>query len=627
MADIRKAFHEQVAEKLIEQLKKGTAPWQKPWEPGEPGSFIPINPTTCKRYRGINAIQLMSQGRTDQRWMTYKQAAAAGAQVRRGETGTPIQYWKFSEEQTRTDESGKPVLDDKGQPVKEEVRLERPRVFFATVFNAEQIDGLPPMQPRKQQEWNAIERAEAMLQASGAVIRHGGQNRAFYRPATDSIHLPDKAQFPCADNYYATALHELGHWTGHASRLDRDLAHPFGSEGYAREELRAEIASMILGDELGIGHDPGQHAAYVGSWIKVLQDDPLEIFRAAAEAEKIHACVLALAQQQVHEQATRQSQDAVEGLVMEKTQTSEREVAVQAATPTINDADAEVAGTRLNLKAGNAFSRKQDARAFDAAAEKHLGFTLPHDWNGRVQVQGNVTEEIDGQQYVTSATSLGVDPEFWGVYAQHADGMQQWLADFPTRQQAEELAERLALIDAYSETNKHERAVKLARMQEERVRRDPDSTDEQISAAKEARKSAEIAATLNGEDLQRRIAEHERGQQARQAERTYIDVPYQQKDEAKVLGARWDRQQQSWYVPAGAALAPFAKWTQGAATAGGRAPTSSQAAENRPGKQISCRAISRTRESEAGRCVVGQGGEILVCRPECRHEPAAKLAA
>ena len=175
--------------------------------------------------------------------------------------------------------------------MKDDVRLERPRVFFATVFNAEQIDGLPPLQPRKEQEWNVLERVEHILQASGALIQHGPQNRAFYRPGSDSIHLPEKGQFPSADTYYATALHELGHWTGHPSRLARDLAHPFGSEAYAKEELRAEIASMIMGDELGIGHDPGQHAAYVGTWIKVLKDDPLEVFRAAADAEKIHAYV------------------------------------------------------------------------------------------------------------------------------------------------------------------------------------------------------------------------------------------------------------------------------------------------------------------------------------------------
>ena len=302
--DAKKPFHEVVAEKLIEQLKQGTAPWQMPWKAGDGGGMMPFNPTTGKRYKGINAIHLLSQGRDDQRWLTFNQAKAAGAQVRKGEKSTSIQYWKFEEEQTKRDENNKPVLDGKGDPVKVRVRLERPKMFMANVFNAEQIDGLPLYQ-KPVQTWNALERAETILQASGADIRHGG-DRAYYRPSTDNIQLPDKAQFPSADNYYATALHELGHWTGHGSRLDRDLSHPFGSEGYAKEELRAEIASMILGDELGIGHDPGQHASYVQSWIKALQNDPLEIFRAASDAEKIQTFVLGLEQQQIQEQGQTQ---------------------------------------------------------------------------------------------------------------------------------------------------------------------------------------------------------------------------------------------------------------------------------------------------------------------------------
>ena len=306
----KKPFHEKVAEKLIEQLQQGTAPWQKPWQPGEPGAFLPINPTSGKRYRGINAIHLMSQDRDDQRWLTYKQAATLGAQVRKGERGTQVQYWKYSEEQTVKDDHGKPVLDGKGEPIKAMVELERPRVFFSTVFNADQIDGLPPL-AREKQEWDALDRAEKILLASGAAIHHGGRDRAYYRPATDSIHLPDKGRFPDASNYYATALHELGHWTGHESRLARDLVHPFGSEGYAKEELRAEIASMMLGDDLGIGHDPGQHAAYVNSWIKALQDDPREIFRAAADAEKIQDLVLSFEKEQTVEKTYVLADDAL----------------------------------------------------------------------------------------------------------------------------------------------------------------------------------------------------------------------------------------------------------------------------------------------------------------------------
>jgi antirestriction protein ArdC len=236
---------------------------------------------------------LERQGRGDPRWMTYKQAQGVGAQVRRGEKGTLVQYWKVNDEIPVKDERGKPIKDAEGNTVYRSVQLDKPRVFSAVVFNAEQIEGLPTLEV-KAPDWDRHERAEAVLNASGVEIRHDQADRAFYRPATDRIHLPPRGQFDTADKYLATALHELAHSTGHPSRLDRDLAHPFGSVGYAKEELRAEIASLMIGDRLGIGHDPGQHAAYVKSWVQVLKEDPKEILRASRDADKIAGYVLAL---------------------------------------------------------------------------------------------------------------------------------------------------------------------------------------------------------------------------------------------------------------------------------------------------------------------------------------------
>lgn len=914
----KKPYHELVAETLIEQLRAGTAPWQQPWKPGEPNTFLPMNPSTGKRYRGINAIFLTAQGRSDSRWMTYKQAVAMGAQVRKGERGTPIQYWKFVDERDKLDLAGRPVLDADGKPMKETVALERPRVFTAVVFNAEQIDGLPPQQ-KSQQVWQAVERAEDILSASGASIAHVPGRGAFYRPAADSITMPERAQFPSAAAYYATALHELGHWTGHSSRLDRDLAHPFGSAGYAREELRAEIASMIIGDELGIGHDPGQHAAYVASWIKALQEDPLEIFRAASDAEKIHDYVLAFERKQVQEQAQVQQPEqhysdltlqalvekhgwefaytglqergrvdsvrrTFEGVGPLGTMTTpngerrlsvgyhddaerrryitlklgdqvigdadgrdqkpeeiarqinakaeqyaderrvknglepiystashgEQEAKMQAPQQTdqteawvlkhveqgtvgralegasleqidraldvldrmqpmntqnefwtrhklpsvlepletkINAAmdelldygrpDAVVAAARLDLETGNTHSSERDRQAFDTAAEEALGFTLPHDWTGEVRVVGVVKR--DGQ---TRAADLTAEtPEAFHLYArkgaaQLGDGAFAYLTATRTLGEADELADRLALIDANSQTDEYEKATRLARVQEDRVRRDPNSTDEDISAAKEARKAleakafvaAEEAKSTRGEqqgphpvprdwrgeacrqfdeEMESRMGgpDHEAGelfnkmenrldrkdgpyhkaqelfskiesardriedihwdgrtpseaerqeekelqssideaehwlewnvylnpvikermypvvqnrsinltddivaylgemkaqlgaeagqfraegdapqepveqQTDKQAERQYINVPFREKDEAKQLGARWDRKEQSWYVPAGVNAAPFAKWAQGAATATVEARPTQQAPE------------------------------------------------
>jgi len=308
---MKKDYIEEVAARIIDQLKQGTAPWVKPWEPG--AQVAPYNQATGKPYRGMNNLLLTMSGHADPRWMTYKQAAEIGGQVRKGEKGTQLHFWKFEEERAVRDDAGRPVLNEDGTPKVIKAKLETPRSFPFFVFNAAQIDGLPPLAPRiSNPEPERHERAETILKNSGATIHHVAGDRAYYRPGTDSITLPERRQFKSPDGYYATALHELGHWTGHPSRLDRDLSNPFGSEAYAREELRAEIASYLLGERLEIGHDPGQHMAYIGSWIKTLQEDPREIFRAAADAERIVQFVTGFEHEQVREQDQQQkpSQEA-----------------------------------------------------------------------------------------------------------------------------------------------------------------------------------------------------------------------------------------------------------------------------------------------------------------------------
>lgn len=282
----RPPFHEEFAEKIIERLQEGTAPWQIPWTPGK-SSLVPHNPASGTVYRGMNRVHLALSEFDDPRWMTLKQANDQGYSILPGSKATPVVYYQFSDEKNKLDKEGNPVLDADGKPEKERVELDKPIVRFAHVFNAEQVDGIPPLQlTGKAYEWEPIEKAENILAASGASIKHDQSGRAFYRRMEDAIHLPPKENFDAPDKYYATALHELGHWTGDENRLNREFG-PFGSEKYAREELRAEIASWMLGQEIGIGHDPGQHAAYVQSWIQVLKEDPYEIVRACRDAEKI----------------------------------------------------------------------------------------------------------------------------------------------------------------------------------------------------------------------------------------------------------------------------------------------------------------------------------------------------
>ena len=303
----KQSFAEQVASQLIEQLEAGTAPWLKPWKAGE--LERPYNAKTGNAYNGGNSLNLMMQQRGDPRWLTYKQATEIGAQVRKGATGTPIQFVAHGEERVKRDANGQPIKSASGESLKEFANFERPRIYRAVVFNGEQIDNMPAREIKELgPEPQRHERAEAIMQLSGVPFSYGG-DRAFYSPSADRIQMPGKHQFETQDAFYATAMHELGHATGHKTRLDRDLSNPFGSEGYAKEELRAEIASLMVGMTLGIGHDPGQHAAYCASWVKVLKDDPNEIMRAAADAEKIHGFVLGLEKTQAQNQENEATGD------------------------------------------------------------------------------------------------------------------------------------------------------------------------------------------------------------------------------------------------------------------------------------------------------------------------------
>lgn len=279
-----KERRKELVQKVIEAMENGTAPWQKPWK----NFSSPVNAVSGRRYNGVNFFNLaicgmVADGGLDPRWCTFDQAQEKGWRIKKGSKGTHIEFWKLTPT-PETDREGKLVLDENGKIQMKEVPLVRNYV----VFHASQIEGIEPYLPVKPDAGVSIEKAERILNESGADIRHGG-NRAFYNPQADYVQVPDKEKFLSNEGYYATTLHELGHWTGHSSRLNRTLSTDHDSKEYAQEELVAEMTSVFVSAETGIPqteeHFQGQ-AGYIQSWMEMLKEDPNVLFRAAAAANR-----------------------------------------------------------------------------------------------------------------------------------------------------------------------------------------------------------------------------------------------------------------------------------------------------------------------------------------------------
>ena len=266
-----KDLYQEVTDKILAQMEAGTAPWVRPWTGSDGG--MPFNAVSGKAYRGINTMLLFAPSGSDGNgWMTYKQASDVGAQVRKGEKGSMIVFFKPW------------AITDKNDPDSKSRMVPILRSF--TVFHTSQIDNLPekylPAPVVDLPEPERIARADALM--AQAIVNHGG-DRAFYHTGSDSITLPQMAQFESVAAYYATALHELTHWTGEKERCHREYGKRFGDTAYAREELVAEMGAAFLCAHAGIAGKL-QHAEYLANWIKVLKNDKRAIVVAAGAAQK-----------------------------------------------------------------------------------------------------------------------------------------------------------------------------------------------------------------------------------------------------------------------------------------------------------------------------------------------------
>lgn len=301
MSNKLKPLYVQVADKLADQLKEGTSPLQKPIrDNGQPAFIKPVNAVTGKGYSAMNALNLALKGYEDPRWLSFDAASFAKMPVKEGERGTLISFPKTSDiEAIRTPEGAK-IKGEDGKTQTRAVEFEKPQPGTAFLFNAAQLTDPTPLEEflAKQSEGETlspVEKAIKLIADSGAVIVHGGAE-AFYDRAKDEIHLPEQSAFENETKYLQAAIHQLIHWSGHESRENRPMEGKFGSADYGKEELRAAIASMLIGAELKIGHNFGQHAAYSGNWVNMLKKQPYEFNKAVTDAQKAASRLLGFGQ-------------------------------------------------------------------------------------------------------------------------------------------------------------------------------------------------------------------------------------------------------------------------------------------------------------------------------------------
>jgi antirestriction protein ArdC len=281
-------LYQTITDQIVAALEAGLKGDGQPLWSGQGAAGLPFNRVSRRAYSGVNVLVLWltaaAKGYTSPAWLTYKQATELGGTVRKGEKSTHICYFRTLEREEIDPSTGE--IEERTIPM----------LRSYAVFNVEQCDGLPPLPAGERFPFQGIEAAEILLESSNAAWHEGG-TRAFYSPILDKIHMPDRDRFPRPESFYAVALHELTHWTGHTSRLARDFSGRFGSESYAFEELVAEIGSAFLGAEIGITPVTlPDHAGYLASWLKVLKNDKKAIFTAASQASKAHAYIMGLAQ-------------------------------------------------------------------------------------------------------------------------------------------------------------------------------------------------------------------------------------------------------------------------------------------------------------------------------------------
>lgn len=544
------AWRQELAERVASLVQAGTAPWQRKWLSGEMGE-APYNPATGQAYGVLNRLTLGLAGFKDPRWMTIDQANRLGGRVRDGERSTIIEYWQLSERRPVLGAAGEPIRNDHGRTVYEDVPLDRPQLFYARVFNAEQVEGLEPYRQRNR-PWDQLEESRRIIAEAGVHVSHDQVDRAFYSHRDNTIHLPREEFFRNEQELLSTTIREVGHATSRGDRLDR-VTGPFGSEADAVEELRITLSTYIVGQDLDLGTAPGRAEHMGEQWAALLRESPDLLFKAIDEADELVTWLYGdqeiKADLQEARQLTREAEiEANRGLQRPKRWLAVERWAFQKAE-TIAATELERNALKSPTPESVELLRKdlRERERLWVASEERAGTPI--------ELKEQIEEQFERDREFIAYFRTGVHLREESEQGLNAPPM--WLK--PAERELWEQAHNAVFMEdkfLLEHGRDYSNGAELLRADAEEVREreyhysfetgDVTGRDA-LAAAERLERAAAILGQL-GELQKERQAVKVIGIERGPDGKVWLDVPFDHRHAAKAAGAQWDPNRKSWFA-------------------------------------------------------------------------------
>ncbi len=544
--DKKDLFHVALSKQVAEQIKRGTVSWLQARE--NEHIDLPYNPITGKNYTAANNMVLSAKGYTDNRWLTYDQAAEQGCQVKKGEKATEIAFYHYIDYKTKE-------------------KLDKPKIQTVKLFNAEQLTGIEKMPGKASNKEEALAKVQSIFENSQVKIVNNQKDKVFYRSKDDTIYMPPKEAYKDELAYSSAAIHELCRWAGNGEeRLNYETV-PFGTEAFARQKLRTEIASYMLCKELGIPFEP-EGKQFADQWVQVIEKSPFEILNAAKDAEKIKGFVMEFDKTLEKAQELEQEQEVQkektfedygitfynnsgnQNALLKNTDKLKQEILnrfSQTVDPSV--ADYFMENMKIYRMDNKNFEFSYKINAFDPNSEKFEKLSDPaKDQLDLLDQNLHFIMENLSSDFREMADKILVPSKQNFNKAEHAPAEQV--------QQAEQTHGQNQEMHREEPAKEQPKQLKLSVSYADK--------DEAKALGAKWSKQEQSWYVLEGTDLQPfyKWLPKEKKVELIMASRDYLDVPREEKDEAKALGAKWDKYQKAWYVEKGTDLEPFAKWNK-----------------------------------------------------------------